>query len=143
MIISSKPFIIYCAGSMEHVTLAEAKGWREEVKEFFYRRPGLNVKLLDPTRRLHSGKQHEMRRIFDLDMMDLGHCDIVLANLNNPSLAKHGTACEVFHAGYHLRKPVVAFKSSAETYHPFFESCVTEWRSDHIKACETIEEHYL
>jgi len=135
--------IIYLAGPMENVSRDSAKDWREEVKEFFFRRPAYEIKFLDPVRRLHTGKQHEMRRIFDLDMMDLRNCDIVLANLNNPALAKHGTACEVFHAGYHLRKPVVAFKDSRETFHPFFESCVTEWRSDHIKCCETIEEHYL
>lgn len=134
---------IYLAGPMEHVSKEDATDWREAVKNYFSHHITCNVEFLDPNRRLHNSKQSEMRRIFDLDMMDLRNCDMVLANLDRPSLAKHGTACEVFYAGYILRKPVVAFKATQEVYHPFFESCVTEWRSDVIKCCETIEEHYL
>ena len=133
--------IIYLAGPMEHVSADDARDWREAVKAYFYHDD--RVKFLDPTRRKHSGTQREMRRIFDLDMQDLRNCDMVLANLVDPTLAKHGTACEVFHAGYHLRKPVVAFKTDPLPYHPFFEACVTEWRSDALKCCATIEEHYL
>lgn len=132
---------IYLAGPMEHVSKEDSTDWRQAVQHYFndYR----FIKFLDPTRRTHTGKQSEMKRIFDLDMMDIRNCDIVLANLDKPALAKHGTACEVFYAGYILRKPVVAFKLTQETYHPFFEACVTEWRSNAIKCCETIEEHYL
>jgi nucleoside 2-deoxyribosyltransferase len=127
---------------MEHVSATDARDWREAVKQFFAPSWGY-VTFLDPTRRTHSGERREMKRIFDLDMQDLKNCDMVLANLVNPNLAKHGTACEVFHAGYHLRKPVVAFKTDEKPYHPFFEACVTEWRSTAIKACETIRDHYL
>lgn len=133
--------VIYTAGSMEHVSTDDAREWRQAAEDFFINDE--RVLFLHPTRRIHSNKQREMRRIFDLDMMDLKHCDIVLANLDHPKLAKHGTAMEVFHASYHLRKPVIAFKESAEVIHPFFESLVTEWRSTAIKACETIRDYYL
>ena len=133
--------VIYTAGSMELVSVEDARQWRQAAEDFFVNDE--RVFFLHPTRRTHSFKQEEMRRIFDLDMMDLRHCDMVLANLDHPKLAKHGTAMEVFHASYHLRKPVIAFKSSKEGIHPFFESLVTEWRSTVLKACETIRDQYL
>lgn len=83
-----------------------------------------------------------MRRIFECDLMDIRNSDLLLVNLNNDQLAKHGTAMEVFYANYVLRKPVVAFKEKITRYHPFFESLVTEWRSNVDKACETIIEEY-
>jgi nucleoside 2-deoxyribosyltransferase len=84
-----------------------------------------------------------MKRIFELDLRDIQESDIVLVNLDNPTVAKHGTAMEVFYASYVLRKPVVAFKADASVIHPFFESLVTEWRSDVDKACDTIICEYL
>jgi len=133
--------VIYTAGGMELVSMEDARQWRQAAEDFFINDE--RVLFLHPTRRTHSFRPEEMRRIFDLDMMDLKHCDMVLANLDNPKLAKHGTAMEVFHASYHLRKPVVAFKASRENIHPFFESLVTEWRSTVLKACETIRDQYL
>lgn len=126
---------------MEFASPEDQRQWRIAAEDFFINDE--RVLFLHPTRRTHSGQAKEMRRIFDLDMMDLKHCDMVLANLDKPKLAKHGTAMEVFHASYHLRKPVIAFKSSMESIHPFFEALVTEWRSDVYKACETLREHYL
>jgi nucleoside 2-deoxyribosyltransferase len=84
-----------------------------------------------------------MKRIFELDLRDIRESDLILANLDNPLVPKHGTAMEVFYAAYILKIPVVAFKASDSTIHPFFESLVTEWRSTVDKACDTILSEYL
>ena len=138
-----KPFpirTVYLAGSMEHVSLEEAKGWRDIATEIL---ESMDVVTLDPTRRIHNFDKRYMKRIFELDLRDIQESDIILANLDNPTIAKHGTAIEVFYASYVLRKPVVAFKADASTVHPFFESLVTEWRSTVDKACDTILSEYL
>lgn len=129
---------IYLAGPMEHVSDDEMCGWRKTATMYLH-----DWKILDPTRRRHSGEQRHMRRIFELDLRDIREADVLLVNLNNPTLAKHGTAMEVFYASYVLRKPVVAFKESCDKYHPFFESLVTEWRSTVEKACDTLNAEYL
>lgn len=131
---------IYLCGPMEHVSIAEAAGWRKASTAT------LNLAgayTLDPTRRVHSFRPEEMKSIFELDMRDIRESDLILVNLNDPKLAKHGTAMEVFYASYVRRIPVVAFKESKEHIHPFFESLVTEWRSTAEKACDTIISKYL
>ena len=125
---------------MENVTAANATGWRDMATGKLMM---AGCETLDPCRRLHSFEKKYMRRIFDLDMRDILECDIVLANLDDPKLAKHGTAMEVFYASYILRKPVVAFKADPLVLHPFFESLVTEWRSTADKAVDTIIAEYL
>jgi len=130
---------IYLAGSMENVSVEESKSWRVQASAWltFY-----GFKVLDPTRRVHSFKQSEFKKIFDLDIRDIQSADIVLVNLNNPKLAKHGTAMEVFYANYILKKPVVAFKEDPSVKHPFFEQLVTEWFSDVKSAVEAIASDY-
>jgi nucleoside 2-deoxyribosyltransferase len=136
----NKKRTVYLAGSMEHVTLAEAKSWRDIAT---WQLNQNDVLTLDPTRRVHNFEQRAMKRIFELDLRDIQESDIILVNLDNPTVAKHGTAMEVFYASYVLRKPVVAFKADASVIHPFFESLVTEWRSTVDKACDTIIAEYL
>jgi len=130
---------VYLAGPMEHVSLAESIGWRIVATNIL----SDCYDILDPTRRVHNFDKRYMKRIFELDLRDIQESDIILVNLDNPKVAKHGTAMEVFYASYVLRKPVVAFKADASIIHPFFESLVTEWRSDVDKACETILSEYL
>jgi len=138
---------VYLAGPMEHVSVAESTGWRNKATDLFSTYNYLNmeklINVLDPTRRVHNFEKRYMKRIFELDLRDIQESDIILVNLDNPTVAKHGTAMEVFYASYVLRKPVVAFKADASVIHPFFESLVTEWRSDVNKACETILCEYL
>jgi nucleoside 2-deoxyribosyltransferase len=131
---------IYLAGPMEHVSIEDAKGWRTIATDLLLQ---ADQKVLDPTRRVHKFQPKYMKRIFELDLRDIQESDLILVNLDNPTIAKHGTAMEVFYASYVLRKPVVAFKADASTIHPFFESLVTEWRSTVDKACDTIITEYL
>jgi len=138
---------VYLAGPMEHVSIAESTGWRNKATDLFSTYNYLNmeklINVLNPTRRVHNFEKRYMKRIFELDLRDIQESDIILVNLDNPTVAKHGTAMEVFYASYVLRKPVVAFKADASIIHPFFESLVTEWRSDVDKACDTILYEYL
>jgi nucleoside 2-deoxyribosyltransferase len=131
---------VYLAGPMEHVSIEDAKGWRTIATDLLLQ---ADQKVLDPTRRVHEFQPKYMKRIFELDLRDIQESDLILVNLDNPAIAKHGTAMEVFYASYVLRKPVVAFKANASTIHPFFESLVTEWRSTVEKACDTIITEYL
>jgi nucleoside 2-deoxyribosyltransferase len=131
---------VYLAGPMEHVSKEDAIGWRTSAETIL---SFADVKTLNPCRRIHNFEQRYMKRIFELDLRDIQESDIILVNLDNPSIAKHGTSMEVFYASYVLRKPVVAFKADASTIHPFFESLVTEWRSTVDKACKSIIEEYL
>jgi nucleoside 2-deoxyribosyltransferase len=125
---------------MEHVSLEESTGWRSVAEQLLWNN---DVITLNPCRRIHNFDKRYMKRIFELDLRDIQESDIILVNLDNPTVAKHGTAMEVFYASYVLRKPVVAFKADASVIHPFFESLVTEWRSDVEKACDTILSEYL
>ena len=131
---------VYLAGPMEHVSIDDAQKWRTIAEHLLSM---ADVRTLNPCRRVHNFETRYMKRIFELDLRDIQESDIILVNLDNPTVAKHGTAMEVFYASYVLRKPVVAFKADASTIHPFFESLVTEWRSTVDKACETIIEEYL
>jgi nucleoside 2-deoxyribosyltransferase len=131
---------IYSAGPMEHVSADEAQGWRSVVDLQL----GSIITHLNPCRRLHNFRPEEMKSIFELDIRDINESDIIIANLDNlKEIPRHGTAMEVFYASYVRRIPVIAFKSSKQHVHPFFESLVTEWRSTVEKACDTIKAKYL
>jgi nucleoside 2-deoxyribosyltransferase len=131
---------VYLAGPMEHVSLEDAQKWRTIATTLLEL---ANVKVLNPCRRLHNFERRYMKRIFELDLRDIRESDIILVNLCQPQIAKHGTAMEVFYASYVLNKPVIAFKEDPTVIHPFFESLVTEWRSTVDKACDTLITEYL
>ena len=131
---------VYLAGPMEHVSKEDAEGWRSIAERLLH---SAEVNTLNPCRRVHNFETRYMKRIFELDLRDIQESDLILVNLNDPKVAKHGTSMEVFYASYVLRKPVVAFKKEADSIHPFFESLVTEWRSTVEKACDTIIGDYL
>jgi len=130
---------IYLAGSMENVTIEDARKWRTVASWMFQG----HCHVLDPCRRLHSFKTKEFKKIFELDLRDIVESDVILVNLCEPKLAKHGTAMEVFYANYILRKPVVAFKDDPTVKHPFFEQLVTEWHSTVESAAESCILNYL
>jgi nucleoside 2-deoxyribosyltransferase len=131
---------VYLCGPIEAIPLAEANSWRKHATNLLS--DACNV--LDPCRRLHSFERSQMKMIFELDLRDIRESDIILVNLDymfdKPS---HGTAQELFYANYVLEKQVVAFKKEYTKLHPFIEQCVTTWRSDVDKACETILNQYL
>ena len=124
---------------MENVSVESAKGWRDIAS---YNLAGV-YKILDPCRRIHNFQAKEFKRVFELDLRDINESDVILVNLCDPAIAKHGTAMEVFYANYVLRKPVVAFKDDPSVKHPFFEQLVTTWVSNIHDACEILQNEYL
>jgi nucleoside 2-deoxyribosyltransferase len=130
---------LYTAGSMEFSNTDDQTGWRDQV-EWALRDHAV---CLHPTRRIHSGDPTLFKWIFDMDMLDVQRADIVLADLRNSRLAKHGTAMEVFYSAYVLHKPVIAMRLPEDPPHPFFESIVTEWVHTPEAAIHRIIEGYL
>jgi len=124
---------------MEHVTKEEARGWRNAVTGIL---TDNGFRVLDPCRRIHSFQQSEFKKIFELDLRDIRESDIILANLHDPKLPKHGTAMELFYANFVLHKQVIAFKSDPTVKHPFFEQLVTEWFADETDAAWAIVREY-
>jgi nucleoside 2-deoxyribosyltransferase len=135
-----KNYAVYLAGPMENVSQEQMTSWRNQAKNTLSLR---DIEVLDPVRRIHSGQQRHMRRVFELDLLDIRNSDFIIVNLNDDTVPKNGTSMEVFYASYVLRKPVIAFKKEKTQYHPFFESLVTEWCADVEEACSLIINEYL
>jgi len=132
---------IYLAGKMEAVTLEAAKGWRDKVTKILETH---DVKTLDPCRRIHNFEDRYLKRIFDLDLLDIRNCDFVIADLENISdTPSHGTSMELFYANYILKKPVIGFRSFKGKKHPFIEQVVTEFVSSPEDACDVLISSYL
>jgi nucleoside 2-deoxyribosyltransferase len=132
---------VYLCGPMEHVSAAEAQGWRQTATTLL---SNAGIKVFDPCRRLHNFRPEEMKSIFELDLRDIRESDMILANLQDvEKIPRHGSAMEIFYAAYVCNVPVVAFKDNKQHIHPFFESLVTEWRSTVDKACDTLISKYL
>lgn len=125
---------------MENVSIEEGTVWRKYMTDrLLY---ASQIKVLDPYRRIHNGIPKEFKRVFELDLLDIRNADIIIANLCNPQLAKHGTAMEIFYANYILRKPVIAFKDDPTVKHPFFEQLVTSWVSTPTEAIDMLLNEY-
>lgn len=132
---------VYLAGKMEAVTLAEAKGWRDKVTHLLSLH---DVKTLDPCRRIHNFEDRYLKRIFELDLLDIRNADFIIADLEHiQDTPSHGTAMELFYANYILEKPVIGFRSFKGKPHPFMEKVVTEWVSSPEAACEVLIGEYL
>jgi nucleoside 2-deoxyribosyltransferase len=132
---------VYLAGKMEAITLEEAQKWRNKVKAILEPH---NIKTLDPCRRIHNFEDRYLKRIFELDLLDIRNADVIIADLENiGETPSHGTAMELFYANYMLEKPVIGFRSFKGKKHPFIEQVVTEFVSTPERACEVLLEEYL
>ncbi len=90
---------VYLCGPINGCTDAEARNWREAVKEYF-------PASIDPMKRDYRGKElTNYREIVDLDKRDVRNSDIVLVNYDKPSV---GTSMEVLYA-WERGKPIVVW----------------------------------
>jgi len=92
---------VYLAGPINGCNDDEANTWRDTVRK--HAPPSWT--LLDPMRRDYRGREHTHgREITALDRVDVGLCDVFLANCPNPSV---GTSMEMLLA-WQLCKLVVS-----------------------------------
>lgn len=90
---------VYLAGGINGLSDEEAKNWREQFKDL---RPDLTY--LDPMSRDCRGKEADhYEDIVEMDILDIGNSDIVLANCATPSW---GTGMEILLA-YEMEKMVI------------------------------------
>lgn len=113
---------IYLSGPIMDEDHTAATTWREVAKLGL----GKEFILLDPMRRNFKDREVDSaNEIVEFDLQDVRDADILLVNYNKSSI---GTAMEVFHAGHHLGKFIVAFS-------PFtFKDC-SPWM---VKYCTKI-----
>lgn len=105
-----KEIQIYCAGIMDALKESEndiMKGWRDEAMDYFSLH---NARILSPLRRPHSDDSTlTPREIFELDLIDVQNCDLVLADCSDYGKPQFGTPVEIFYCNHILRKPVIGF----------------------------------
>ena len=113
--------IIYLCGPINGRTDAEAKEWREVVKE---RWP---YGVLDPMARDYRGRELEpgiAAEIVAGDFEDIEKSGALLVFFDKPSV---GTSMEIFYAKHVLRKPVVVIDVSGKPLSPWLS-----YHADHI-----------
>ena len=118
---------VYLAGSIEGVTDAEAKGWRDEAKRYF---SFAGIPVYDPTRRINYRDTPEdtnaMNRIVKLDLQDIAHSSVILADLRDSSPGrKWGTLMEVAHS-HTKNKIIILLIDEGQYLHPFVGFYATE-----------------
>ena len=105
---------IYLCGSINGLTDAEAKGWRDEVKAALL----MDYGFLDPMRNDYRGNEAgHAASIVKQDLYDIDNSDIVLVNATRPSW---GTAMEVYYA-HSWGKEVIAFGVPVDRASPWLE----------------------
>jgi len=97
---------------MDFASDEQQLGWRHQCLELF---ANSEVKLLDPTRRPHDCGLTS-KEIFQLDIIDVKQCDLVLVDNRNLGIPVFGTPCEVFYASHILGKPVIAWHDKDHAY---------------------------
>lgn len=107
---------IYLSGPIDNVSVEEATGWREKLKNKYR-----SVTMIDPTRRDWSdvdiyADDFEVGDIVNPDLADISSCDALLVNLNSDKLV--GTAMEIIYA-VHILKPIVCISDEKYKISPW------------------------
>lgn len=105
---------VYLCGPINGRTDAEAKHWREFVKNNWL------GKCIDPMRKDYRGKEFAAgvaASIVANDLSDIDACDVVLAYFDGGSFI--GSAMEIFYAKHVLGKPVVLVDVSEKPLSPW------------------------
>lgn len=127
--------VIYACGPINGRTDADAKTWREEVKQLW------SGVVLDPMRRDYRGRELEpgiAAEIVAGDIEDIDNSNAVLVYFDKPSV---GTAMEVFYAKYFLGLYVAVINASDRPLSPWLvhHSDIQTQRVD--EALTAIREH--
>jgi len=136
---------IYLAGPMDQVSAETMMGWRGLVAD--YLKPLIDdgmVKLLDPTRRPHQNTL-TFKEIYNLDLMDVRNCDMILADTRYSPRETWGTSAEIFYASEILRKPVIGWKGSDPCgfRRVFLDVMVWKQFEDLQEAVNHLQEQYI
>lgn len=118
---------VYLAGSIEGVSDADAKGWRDAAKRIFN---FAGIPVFDPTRRINYRDTPEdnnaMNRIVKLDLQDISKSSVILADLRDSSPGrKWGTLMEVAHS-HTKNKIIILLIDEGQYLHPFVGFYATE-----------------
>lgn len=116
--------LCYLSGPMENVSREEADTWRQRAMA---RLKSFDIhSLLPGTPGVVESKDRCPYEAFTKDMQLMSIAKYLLVNLEDMSIARHGTAMEIMHFGFHLKRPVVGFSNEIDRCkrHPFFASLV-------------------
>ena len=126
---------VYLCGPINGCTDEECNGWRALARDLF----GDDAYLVDPMRRDYRGREDlAYRELVELDKVDVGLCDVVLASCPKPSV---GTSMEVLWA-WERGKMVVAVVPLCDVVSPWLRYHSTFLARTYGEAVQFILEFY-
>jgi|688.fasta_scaffold169006_5 nucleoside 2-deoxyribosyltransferase len=134
----------YLAGAMEGVSEEDMKAWRKQATDYLDLR---GIITLDPTRRMgfHTTEMdvNNANRILKMDLQDIAHSRVVLADLRNSVPGKKwGTVMEIAFAQT-KHKIIVVVMDKDQFEHPFIRAYATEIHHTLEDALEAVSQYYL
>ena len=136
---------IYLAGGMTGISLEEQTKWRKQVQDAIkYGEYDLNKTpiFFDPTTHysLFEKEHKSEREVFEYDLYNLKHSDIVVVNFNAPESI--GTAMELMLAKEN-HMPVIGLNKNDVELHPWVSECVTRVCDNMRELVEYVVEYFL
>lgn len=135
---------IYLSGGMGDLTYEEQSKWRLQVIHAIKYNNECEKKpvFFNPVDYYNFQEtQHKSEReIFEFDLYNLRHSDLVIVNFNDPKSI--GTAMELMLAK-ELHIPVVAYGVNGQDIHPWLLECCTRACGDIREAVSHVVEFYL
>jgi nucleoside 2-deoxyribosyltransferase len=134
---------VYLCGSIEGVSDKDMREWRDKATAYLSNR---DIKTLDPTRRekFHSTNMNtnNANRILALDLQDISHSRVVLADLRDSQPGKKwGSVMEVAFAET-KHKIIIVIMDENQFEHPFIKAYATEIHHNLDDALEAVTEYY-
>jgi hypothetical protein len=138
---------VYLAGSIEGISWDNATRWRNYSTKFL-REHG--IETLDPCRR-RAVRDHEepysqnlAKRIVKMDLRDIAHSQVVLANLSEEARGggrSWGTVAEIAHS--HTKNKIIIVVSDPGFVHPFIDFYATEQYHTLDEALNAVTRYYV
>jgi hypothetical protein len=138
---------VYLAGSIEGISWENATRWRNFSTEYLKEH---GIFTLDPCRR-RAVRDHEeeygpnlANRIVKMDLRDIDHSQVVLANLTEEARGggrSWGTVCEIAHS--HTKNKIIIVVNDKDFQHPFIDFYATEQYFDLEEALHAVSRYYV